>query len=168
MYTTICPQNKEFEFLIEFFRLSILDIIVEPVNSKAKFLYPLLTADACTTTYLIQRSSFFVWLGCCLLLCVFVYFHCYESLTDSNHIISVLSIFFFYHKDTFTIYSISTNVGSWMDASLHLVTRLYRSSENTNQRILFDIDPSGQHLGTGGQVSWHSYYLATSIIVNQY
>ncbi|KAI9126754.1 hypothetical protein K1719_002350 [Acacia pycnantha] len=38
-------------------------------------------------------------------------------------------------------------MGSCMD----LVTRLYRSSENTNQRILFDIEPSGQYLGTGGQ-----------------
>jgi hypothetical protein len=36
---------------------------------------------------------------------------------------------------------------------VHLVIRLYRSSENTNQRILFDIEPSGRHLGTGGQVS---------------
>ncbi|KAG5561492.1 hypothetical protein RHGRI_004515 [Rhododendron griersonianum] len=30
--------------------------------------------------------------------------------------------------------------------------RIYRSSENTNQRIAFDVEPSGQHLGTGGQV----------------
>ena len=31
--------------------------------------------------------------------------------------------------------------------------RLYRSSEHTNQRILFDIEPRGQYLGTGGQVA---------------
>ncbi|GKF71701.1 hypothetical protein Tco_0207815 [Tanacetum coccineum] len=31
--------------------------------------------------------------------------------------------------------------------------RLYRSSETTNQRIQFDIEPYGRHLGTGGQVS---------------
>ena len=35
---------------------------------------------------------------------------------------------------------------------MHLVIRLYRSSEYTNQRILFDIEPLGRHLGTGGQV----------------
>lgn len=29
--------------------------------------------------------------------------------------------------------------------------RLYRSSESTNQRIAFDIECSGRHLGTGGQ-----------------
>lgn len=29
--------------------------------------------------------------------------------------------------------------------------KLYRSSESTNQRISFDIEPSGRHLGTGGQ-----------------
>ncbi|KAI7996971.1 hypothetical protein LOK49_LG10G02503 [Camellia lanceoleosa] len=29
--------------------------------------------------------------------------------------------------------------------------RLYRSLENINQRILFDIDPFGQHLGTGSE-----------------
>jgi len=40
-----------------------------------------------------------------------------------------------------------------MIACVCVVIRLYRSAENTNQRILFDIDPSGQHLGTGGQVS---------------
>ncbi|KAK6124427.1 hypothetical protein DH2020_041847 [Rehmannia glutinosa] len=32
----------------------------------------------------------------------------------------------------------------------HLV-RLYRSSESTNQRIQFDIEPLGRYLGTGGQ-----------------
>jgi hypothetical protein len=35
--------------------------------------------------------------------------------------------------------------------------RLYRSSENTNQRVSFDIEPSGRYLGTGGQV--HVLYL---------
>lgn len=34
---------------------------------------------------------------------------------------------------------------------LHLI-RMYRSSETTNQRIYFDIEPRGQHLGSGGQV----------------
>lgn len=34
------------------------------------------------------------------------------------------------------------------------VGRLYRSAEHTNQRILFDIEPCGQYLGTGGQVSF--------------
>lgn len=32
-----------------------------------------------------------------------------------------------------------------------IIYKLYRSSENTNQRISFDIEPSGRHLGTGGQ-----------------
>ncbi|CAL0331421.1 unnamed protein product [Lupinus luteus] len=42
------------------------------------------------------------------------------------------------------------------------VYKLYRASENTNQRILFDIDPSGQHLGTGGQDGFvHLYDLQT-------
>jgi len=35
---------------------------------------------------------------------------------------------------------------------LYYVIRLYRSSEYTNQRISFDIEPCGRHLGTGGQV----------------
>ncbi|RYR65774.1 hypothetical protein Ahy_A03g011695 isoform F [Arachis hypogaea] len=49
-----------------------------------------------------------------------------------------------------------------LDACMHHVTRLYRSSESTNQRILFDIDPSGQHLGTGGQDGLvHIYDLQT-------
>lgn len=30
--------------------------------------------------------------------------------------------------------------------------RLYRATENTNQRVFFDIEPCGRHLGTGGQV----------------
>ena len=32
------------------------------------------------------------------------------------------------------------------------VIRLYRATENTNQRVFFDIEPCGRHLGTGGQV----------------
>ncbi|KAK4746412.1 hypothetical protein SAY87_012724 [Trapa incisa] len=32
-----------------------------------------------------------------------------------------------------------------------VVYKLYRSTEDTNQRILFDIEPFGRHLGTGGQ-----------------
>ncbi|XP_077254008.1 transducin/WD40 repeat-like superfamily protein [Tasmannia lanceolata] len=32
-----------------------------------------------------------------------------------------------------------------------IVYKLYRSTEYTNQRILFDIEPCGRHLGTGGQ-----------------
>ncbi|XP_058114163.1 uncharacterized protein LOC131257018 isoform X2 [Magnolia sinica] len=32
-----------------------------------------------------------------------------------------------------------------------IVYKLYRSSEFTNQRIFFDIEPCGRHLGTGGQ-----------------
>ncbi|KAH7857946.1 hypothetical protein Vadar_018194 [Vaccinium darrowii] len=43
-----------------------------------------------------------------------------------------------------------------------IVYKLYRSSENTNQRITFDLDPSGQHLGTGGQDGLvHIYNLQT-------
>ncbi|KAF9588367.1 hypothetical protein IFM89_008797 [Coptis chinensis] len=43
-----------------------------------------------------------------------------------------------------------------------LSIRLYRSSESTNQRILFDIEPSGRHLGTGGQDGQiHIYDLQT-------
>ncbi|KAI4312109.1 hypothetical protein MLD38_036961 [Melastoma candidum] len=35
--------------------------------------------------------------------------------------------------------------------AVDVVYKLYRSSEDTNQRIYFDIDPGGQHLATGGQ-----------------
>nr|GEW97432.1 hypothetical protein [Tanacetum cinerariifolium] len=35
--------------------------------------------------------------------------------------------------------------------TVEIVYKLYRSSETTNQRIQFDIDPYGRHLGTGGQ-----------------
>ncbi|CAI9108844.1 OLC1v1008543C1 [Oldenlandia corymbosa var. corymbosa] len=36
--------------------------------------------------------------------------------------------------------------------TVEIVYKLYRSTETTNQRIFFDIDPIGQHLATGGQV----------------
>ncbi|XP_043688724.1 telomerase Cajal body protein 1 isoform X2 [Telopea speciosissima] len=43
-----------------------------------------------------------------------------------------------------------------------IVYKLYRSSEYTNQRILFDIEPCGRHLGTGGQDGQvHIYDLQT-------
>ncbi|XXG58957.1 hypothetical protein AAC387_Pa04g1132 [Persea americana] len=43
-----------------------------------------------------------------------------------------------------------------------IVYKLYRSSENTNQRILFDIETCGRHLGTGGQDGQvHIYDLQT-------
>lgn len=32
-----------------------------------------------------------------------------------------------------------------------IIYKLYRSAEHTNQRISFDIEPCGRHLGTGGQ-----------------
>lgn len=49
------------------------------------------------------------------------------------------------------------------------VYKLYRSAENTNQRILFDIDPSGKHLGTGGQDgSVHIYDLQTGQWVSSF
>ncbi|KAM7264565.1 hypothetical protein ACFE04_002248 [Oxalis oulophora] len=35
--------------------------------------------------------------------------------------------------------------------TVEVVYKLYRSAEHTNQRISFDIEPSGKHLGTGGQ-----------------
>lgn len=40
--------------------------------------------------------------------------------------------------------------------------KMYRSSENTNQRIAFDIEPCGRHLGTGGEDGMvHIYDLQT-------
>ncbi|XP_031276764.1 telomerase Cajal body protein 1 [Pistacia vera] len=46
--------------------------------------------------------------------------------------------------------------------AVEVVYKFYRSSEYTNQRILFDIDPSGRHLGTGGQDGLvHIYDLQT-------
>uniref|UniRef100_A0A0D9VYR5 Anaphase-promoting complex subunit 4 WD40 domain-containing protein n=1 Tax=Leersia perrieri TaxID=77586 RepID=A0A0D9VYR5_9ORYZ len=35
--------------------------------------------------------------------------------------------------------------------TVDIVYKLYRSSDTTNQRIHFDIEPCGRHLGTGGQ-----------------
>ncbi|XP_020231456.1 telomerase Cajal body protein 1 isoform X2 [Cajanus cajan] len=53
--------------------------------------------------------------------------------------------------------------------SVDCVYKLYRSSANTNQRILFDIDPSGQHLGTGGQDGLvHIYNLQTGQWVSSF
>lgn len=46
--------------------------------------------------------------------------------------------------------------------AVQVVYKLFRSSEHTNQRILFDIEPSGRHLGTGGQDGLvHIYDLKT-------
>ncbi|KAF6163304.1 hypothetical protein GIB67_025168 [Kingdonia uniflora] len=46
--------------------------------------------------------------------------------------------------------------------TVDIVYKLYRSSEYTNQRILFDIEPCGRHLGTGGQDGQvHIYDLQT-------
>ncbi|KDP20885.1 hypothetical protein JCGZ_21356 [Jatropha curcas] len=46
--------------------------------------------------------------------------------------------------------------------TVEVVYKLYRSSEQTNQRILFDIEPFGRHLGTGGQDGLvHIYDLQT-------
>ncbi|KAJ9136236.1 hypothetical protein P3X46_033331 [Hevea brasiliensis] len=49
-----------------------------------------------------------------------------------------------------------------MRKTVEVVYKLYRSSEQTNQRILFDIEPFGRHLGTGGQDGLvHIYDLQT-------
>ncbi|CAK9144096.1 unnamed protein product [Ilex paraguariensis] len=46
--------------------------------------------------------------------------------------------------------------------TVDIVFKLYRSSETTNQRIQFDIEPLGQKLGTGGQDGLvHIYELQT-------
>ncbi|XP_020521143.1 telomerase Cajal body protein 1 isoform X2 [Amborella trichopoda] len=46
--------------------------------------------------------------------------------------------------------------------TVDILYKLYRSSENTNQRISFDIEPGGRHLGTGGQDGQvHIYDLQT-------
>ncbi|XP_021902199.1 telomerase Cajal body protein 1 [Carica papaya] len=46
--------------------------------------------------------------------------------------------------------------------AVEVVYKLYRSAEHTNQRILFDIEPCGQYLGTGGQDGLvHIYDLQT-------
>ncbi|KAK2383102.1 Transducin/WD40 repeat superfamily protein [Trifolium repens] len=54
-------------------------------------------------------------------------------------------------------------------ACMYLGIRLYRYAENTNQQILFDIDPSGQHLVTGGRDgSVHIYDLQTGQWVSSF
>ncbi|GAB2231461.1 hypothetical protein Droror1_Dr00010468 [Drosera rotundifolia] len=46
--------------------------------------------------------------------------------------------------------------------TVEIVYKLYRSTEYTNQRILFDIEPYGRHLATGGQDGLvHVYDLQT-------
>ncbi|KAF7851289.1 hypothetical protein BT93_L4149 [Corymbia citriodora subsp. variegata] len=46
--------------------------------------------------------------------------------------------------------------------AVDVVYKLYRSSEDTNQRIYFDVEPLGRHLGTGGQDGLvHIYDLQT-------
>lgn len=53
--------------------------------------------------------------------------------------------------------------------AVDVVYKLYRSSEHTNQRILFDIEPQGQHLGTGGQGGFvHIYDLQTGQWVSSF
>lgn len=58
-----------------------------------------------------------------------------------------------------------------------ILYKLYRSSAHTNQRVSFDIEPCGRHLGTGGQDGlihiydlqtgqWTSGFQAASDIVN--
>ncbi|KAG6584031.1 Telomerase Cajal body protein 1, partial [Cucurbita argyrosperma subsp. sororia] len=49
--------------------------------------------------------------------------------------------------------------------SVDVVYKLYRSSEHTNQRIFFDIEPCGQHLGTGDEncASVWSFNFASSV-----
>ncbi|CAI9108843.1 OLC1v1008543C3 [Oldenlandia corymbosa var. corymbosa] len=63
--------------------------------------------------------------------------------------------------------------------TVEIVYKLYRSTETTNQRIFFDIDPIGQHLATGGQDGlvhvynlqngqWVSSFQAASDTVNSF
>ncbi|KAI8567533.1 hypothetical protein RHMOL_Rhmol02G0129900 [Rhododendron molle] len=53
--------------------------------------------------------------------------------------------------------------------AVDIVYKIYRSSENTNQRIAFDVEPSGQHLGTGGQDGLvHIYNLQTGQWVSSF
>ncbi|XP_059437677.1 uncharacterized protein LOC132170641 [Corylus avellana] len=53
--------------------------------------------------------------------------------------------------------------------AVDVVYKLYRSSECTNQRILFDIEPLGRHLGTGGQDGLvHIYDLQTGHWVSSF
>ncbi|CAN4083950.1 unnamed protein product [Withania somnifera] len=53
--------------------------------------------------------------------------------------------------------------------TVDIVYKMYRSSETTNQRIYFDIEPRGQHLGSGGQDgSVHIYNLQTGQWVSSF
>ncbi|RAL39445.1 hypothetical protein DM860_002978 [Cuscuta australis] len=53
--------------------------------------------------------------------------------------------------------------------TVDIVYKLYRSSETTNQRIYFDVEPHGHHLGTGGQDgSVHIYNLQTGEWVSSF
>ncbi|MCD7456000.1 hypothetical protein HAX54_030427 [Datura stramonium] len=53
--------------------------------------------------------------------------------------------------------------------TVNIVYKMYRSSETTNQRIYFDIEPRGQHLGSGGQDgSVHIYNLQTGEWVSSF
>ncbi|XP_060192801.1 uncharacterized protein LOC132622244 [Lycium barbarum] len=53
--------------------------------------------------------------------------------------------------------------------TVDIVYKMYRSSETTNQRIYFDIEPQGQHLGSGGQDgSVHIYNLQTGQWVSSF
>ncbi|KAM0011781.1 putative transcription factor WD40-like family [Helianthus debilis subsp. tardiflorus] len=53
--------------------------------------------------------------------------------------------------------------------TVEIVYKLYRSTETTNQRIQFDIEPYGRHLGTGGQDGLvHIYDLQTGQWVSSF
>ncbi|KAL5579321.1 hypothetical protein UlMin_011763 [Ulmus minor] len=53
--------------------------------------------------------------------------------------------------------------------AVDVVYKLYRSSDNTNQRIMFDIEPLGRHLGTGGQDGFvHIYDLQSGQWVSSF
>ncbi|KAJ9565979.1 hypothetical protein OSB04_001945 [Centaurea solstitialis] len=53
--------------------------------------------------------------------------------------------------------------------TVEIVFKLYRSTETTNQRIQFDTDPYGRHLGTGGQDGLaHIYDLQTGQWVSSF
>ncbi|PIN18577.1 Guanine nucleotide-binding protein [Handroanthus impetiginosus] len=53
--------------------------------------------------------------------------------------------------------------------TVDIVYKLYRSTEGTNQRIQFDIEPRGRHLGTGGQDGLvHIYDLQTGQWVSSF
>lgn len=53
--------------------------------------------------------------------------------------------------------------------TVEVVYKLYRSTESTNQRILFDIEPLGRYLGTGGQDGLvHIYDLQTGQWVSSF